>query len=83
MGWTPEKARGLLPIDLKTEVVMTANVREWRHFFTMRAAKPAHPEMLIAACMLLRRCRDLVPVLFDDVGDPWCCPEGETLARPV
>lgn len=69
LGWTPQMARGLLPIDLKTEVVMTANAREWRHFFSLRAAKPAHPQMQEAACDLLRRFRVFVPVLFDDVGD--------------
>jgi len=70
LEWSPQMARGLLPLDLKTEVVMTANAREWRHFFTLRAAKPAHPQMQDAACNLLRQFRAFVPVLFDDVGDP-------------
>ena len=68
-GWKPQQARGLLPIDLKTEVVMSANARQWRHFFTMRAAKPAHPQMRESACALLREMRGKVPILFDDVGD--------------
>lgn len=68
-GWTPQMARGLLPIDLKTEIVMTANLREWRHFFRMRADKAAHPQMVLVACWLLRSLRNKIPVIFDDVGD--------------
>lgn len=68
-GWAPEMARGLLPLDLKTELVMTANLREWRHFFRLRASRAAHPQMVIVACMLLRQLRIQVPVVFDDVGD--------------
>jgi thymidylate synthase (FAD) len=62
-------ARSVLPNSLKTELVMTANVREWRHFFSLRAARDAHPQMREVACPLLRHLRLNVPVLFDDVGD--------------
>jgi thymidylate synthase (FAD) len=65
-------ARSVLPNSLKTEIVMTANPREWRHFFTMRAAPPAHPQMREVVCPLLKEFRERVPVLFDDVGDPDC-----------
>ena len=68
----PQWARSVLPNSLKTEVVMGCNVREWRHFFKMRAAPPAHPQMRELACPLLREVREAVPVLFDDVGDPDC-----------
>lgn len=44
-GWKPEQARGVLPNSLKTEVVMTANLREWRHIFKLRCAPAAHPQM--------------------------------------
>lgn len=71
-GAKPEMARSVLPIGLKTEIVMSANPREWRHFFTMRAASPAHPQMRELACPLLKEFRERVPVLFDDVGDPDC-----------
>jgi len=72
MGVKPQMARSVLPNSLKTEIVMSANPREWRHFFTMRAAAPAHPQMRELACPLLREFRERVPVLFDDVGDPDC-----------
>lgn len=71
-GAKPQMARSVLPNSLKTEIVMTANPREWRHFFTMRAAAPAHPQMRELACPLLKEFREKVPVLFDDVGDPDC-----------
>lgn len=71
----PSWARSVLPNSLKTEIVMTANPREWRHFFAMRAAAPAHPQMRELACPLLEDFRSNVPVLFDDVGDPSCLAE--------
>ena len=71
-GAKPQMARSVLPNSLKTEIVMSANPREWRHFFTMRAAAPAHPQMRELACPLLKEFRERVPVLFDDVGDPDC-----------
>lgn len=69
-GYTPQEARAVLPISLKTEVVMTANLREWRHFFSLRACgstgKP-HPQMLEVAVPLLKELRERVPVVFDDL----------------
>jgi len=68
MGWKPEQARSVLPNSLKTEIVMTANLREWRHFFRLRTAAAAHPQMREVACPLLEKFRQAIPVLFDDVG---------------
>lgn len=64
-GWTPQQARGVLPNALKTEIVMTGNMREWLHFFTLRTATTAHPQMQEVANMLLVDIRRRVPVLFD------------------
>jgi len=72
LGESAQMARGSLPIDLKTEVNVAGNVREWRHFFSQRAAIPAHPQMRELVCPLLREVRATVPILFDDVGDPDC-----------
>lgn len=67
---TPQEARSILPNSLKTEVVMTANLREWRHFLSLRACgstgKP-HPQMLEVAVPLLKELRERVPVVFDDL----------------
>ncbi|NVO13839.1 MAG: FAD-dependent thymidylate synthase [Rhodoplanes sp.] len=44
-GATPQEARSVLPNSLKTELVMTANPREWLHVFKLRCAPTAHPQM--------------------------------------
>ena len=46
---------------------MTANLREWRHFFKLRTAPAAHPQMRELAIPLLRRMQEMVPVVFDDL----------------
>ena len=69
-GVTPEQARTVLPNSIKTEVVMTANIREWRHFFKLRVlgttGKP-HPQMWEVAAPLLAEFKALIPVVFDDL----------------
>lgn len=67
-GATPQIARSVLPNGLKTEIVMTANLREWRHFFRLRTASAAHPQMRELARPMLEAFRALVPVIFDSVG---------------
>ncbi len=67
-GESPQIARSCLPNSLKTEIVMTCNLREWRHFFSLRTAKAAHPQMREVARALLEEFRTRIPVLFDDVG---------------
>jgi len=68
-GCTPQEARAVLPNSLKTEVVMTANIREWRHFFKLRCANAAHPQMREVAAMLLKQFYSECPLLFQDVVD--------------
>ena len=68
MGCSPQEARAVLPNSLKTEVVMTANLREWRHFLKLRTANAAHPQMRQLARPLLCTMRELVPVVFDDIA---------------
>ena len=66
-GCTPQEARAVLPNSLKTELVMTANLREWRTFFKLRTAKTAHPQMREVARPLLDDFKKAIPVIFDDV----------------
>ena len=68
LGADPQEARSVLPNSLKTAIVMTMNLREWRHFFSLRTAPTAHPDMQIIAKELLAEFRSHVPVVFDDVG---------------
>lgn len=68
IGASPQEARSVLPNSLKTEIVMTMNLREWRHFFTLRTAPAAHPQMREIAIPMLAEFKRLIPVVFDDVG---------------
>jgi len=66
-GCTPQEARAVLPNSLKTEIIMTANLREWRHFLKVRTAKNAHPQIRELAVPLLRELQELLPTIFDDI----------------
>ncbi len=68
-GATPQEARSVLPNSLKTEIVITYNLREWRHFFKLRCSKQAHPQIREVALPLLREFKKLIPVLFDDIEE--------------
>lgn len=82
-GCTPQEARSVLPNSIKTEVVMTANYREWRHFFWLRAARktgPAHPQMEELTVPLLYEVSGLIPVVFDDIVEK--CAEWRSQKNP-
>jgi thymidylate synthase (FAD) len=66
-GAKPQEARSILPNSLKTEIVVTMNLREWRHFFKLRTSEKAHPQMREIACPMLDEFKRLVPVVFDDL----------------
>jgi thymidylate synthase (FAD) len=59
-GAKPQEARSVLPNSLKTEVIMTANPREWRHVFKLRCSHAAHPQM-----------RELMVPLFVEFNRRW------------
>lgn len=66
-GATPQEARSVLPNSIKTELVMTANLREWHHVLTLRTSKAAHPQMQqIMRPLLLEFQQHLAPI-FDDI----------------
>ena len=67
LGATPQEARSVLPNSLKTELVTTMDLREWRHFFRLRADTAAHPQCREVACMLLDRFAREYPVFFEDL----------------
>ena len=67
MGATPQQARTVLPNSLKTEITITANYREWRNFFKLRTAEPAHPQMREITIPLLKELKTLIPIIFDDI----------------
>ena len=45
MGARPQEARSVLPNSLKTDIITTANIREWRHIFNLRCSKASHPQI--------------------------------------
>lgn len=67
MGAQPQEARSILPNSLKTEIVVTMNLREWRHFFKLRTAKNAHPQMRQISVPLLMEFQKKIPIVFDDI----------------
>ena len=66
-GYTPQQARCVLPNSLKTEIVVTANYREWRTIFKLRCAPDAHPDMRRLMLPLLHELHERIPVAFDDL----------------
>ncbi len=66
-GITPEKARSVLPNSLKTENVMTANIREWRHVLKLRTSEKAHPQIRELMLPLLAELSEKYPILFADL----------------
>ncbi len=67
LGAKPEEARDILPNSLKTEIVVTMNMRSWRHFFKLRTAERAHPQIRQISIMLLEELKEKLPVLFGDL----------------
>ena len=70
LGCSPEQARSVLPNSLKTEIVVTYNLRQWRHFLKLRyfgtTGKP-HPQMVEVAEMIYREFKNLIPTVFDNL----------------
>lgn len=67
-GAKPEEARSILPNSLKTEIVVTMNLREWRHFFKLRTSNKAHPQIRELTIPLLKEFQSKLPIIFDDIN---------------
>lgn len=67
LGATPQIARSVLNNSTKTEICITMNIREWRHFFKLRTAPSAHPQIREIAIPLLNEFKKKIPVIFDDI----------------
>jgi len=65
-GWHPEDARQVLPTATKSQIIMTANFREWRHVFGLRCAPNARWEIRRVMVNLLGDVQQRIPVIFDD-----------------
>ena len=71
-GWSPEQARMVLPMSVKTEINVKFNLREWRHFFKLRCHHTAHPDIRVLAIELLDKMYKLLPVVFEDLHEQFC-----------
>ena len=69
LGAKPEEARSILPNSLKTEIVMTMNLREWRHFIRLRSANAAHPQMRQVSDLILKKFSEEYPLFFRDLAE--------------
>lgn len=67
LGASPQIARSVLNNSTKTEICITMNLREWRHFFRLRTAPAAHPQMREITIPLLKEFQKRIPVIFDDI----------------
>ncbi len=76
-GASPQEARSVLPNSLKTEMAVTYNIREWRHFLALRAHKTAHPQAREIAIPILKMFQDVLPELFSDVEYDTTFPEAQ------
>lgn len=74
-GCSPQEARAVLPTCLKTEIAVTYNLREWRHFFELRCAAAAHPQMREVTIPLLLLFKERLPILFNDIAYDKSFPE--------
>lgn len=66
-GWRPQEARSVFPNALASKIIVTMNLRSWRHFFLMRTTKEAHPQMRQVTIPLLADFQRLIPVLYEDI----------------
>lgn len=67
IGWRPQEARSVFPNALASKLIMTGNLRCWRHFFQMRTTVEAHPQMRQVTIPLLAQFKQAVPLIFDDL----------------
>lgn len=67
LGYSPQWARSVLPNALASKIIVTYNLRSWRHFFIMRTTKETHPQMKEISIPLLYQFQGYIPILFDDI----------------
>lgn len=73
-GWRPQEARSVFPLALNSRMIITENLRSWRHLFIMRTTQETHPQFRQVSIPLLAEFKSKIPILFDDI---------EPLARQI
>jgi thymidylate synthase (FAD) len=64
-GVSPQIARSVLPLCLKTELIMTANFREWKYILDLRSKSNCHPQMVELMKMISKELANQVPEVFN------------------
>ena len=72
LGATPQIARSVLNNSTKSDINVTMNLREWRHFFELRCDTPAHPQMRELVIPLLKEMSEVIQIVFDDLVEKFC-----------
>jgi thymidylate synthase (FAD) len=80
-GISPQIARSVFPNALASRIIVTGNLRNWRHLFIMRTTKESHPQMRQVTIPLLREFQSKIPLLFDDIEPLAKQSEGMKRAR--
>lgn len=80
-GCPPQIARSVFPNALASRIIVTGNLRNWRHFFIMRTTREAHPQMREVTIPLLADFKSRIPLLFDDIEPMAKQSEGMRRAR--
>lgn len=79
-GVAPQIARSLFPNALSSRLIVTYNLRNWRHFFLMRTTREAHPQMREVAIPLLKDFQRTIPLLYEDIEPE--ATQADNLAKP-
>ena len=66
-GWRPQEARSILPNALGSKIVMTCNLRNWRHFLLMRTTRETHPQCREVTIPLLKIFQERIPIFYEDI----------------
>jgi thymidylate synthase (FAD) len=66
-GCAPQIARSAFPNALASRIIVTGNLRNWRHFLLMRTTKESHPQMRQVTIPLLAQFKTQIPILFEDI----------------
>ena len=66
-GYAPQIARSVLPNALASRIIVTYNLRSWRHFFLMRTSKETHPQFREVTMPLLAEFQNTIPLLYADI----------------
>jgi len=78
-GIAPQIARSVFPNALASRIIITGNLRNWRHFLLMRTTKEAHPQMREVTIPLLDQFKTTIPILYEDI-EP-LASQGENLRK--